>query len=265
MQRVTPIVFAVFVLAARTSGVGVTPVQQVIDMLKDMKAKGDKAAATEKLTFTAYKQWVSDHTTSIGFEITTLKSKIEKLTAAIDKMDSDVATHSSHINELDEEMSKVDSEQKSSAALREKEHADYQTNHADHAESVYALERAIQTLKARALDTPQASAFLQEMARQTPQLRPAVAAFLMDSDSAAMDSAPAVAAYKFQSGGIVEVLEKLHDKFKSELSDIEMQEANGAHAHAMKTQHLEAISARLKADHCEMTALKGKIMSESGA
>jgi hypothetical protein len=260
---------AVSCLLTTAIGLGVTPVQQVIDMLNDMKAKGTTAAAVEQKTFASYKEWVDDQTTNLGFEITTLKSNIEKHIASIDKMESDIAQHSSKIADLDGEISWTESEHKSATAQREKERAEYQANQADHTESVYALERAIQTLKAKAFDQPQASALLQQMAHDSPKLRPAVAAFLMDTDgldsSSATEGAPAVAAYEHQSGGVIDLLEKLLDKFRSELSDIERQESNRAHAYSMETQHLGATASRLKSEHDRKAALKGKTVSESGA
>jgi hypothetical protein len=238
-------------------------------MLKDMKAKGATAADVEKKTFASYKQWADDQTTNIGFEITTLKREIEKHIASIEKMESDIAGHSSSIGDLDGEISQTESEHTSANAQREKEHAEYQTNQADHAESVYALERAIQTLKAKALDQPQASALLQQMAHASPKLRPAVAAFLMDTDSLEASStaggAPAVAAYEHQSSDVINLLEKLLDKFRSELSDIERQESNRAHAHSMQTQHLGALASRLKSDREGKAVLKGKTVSQSAA
>merc|ERR1719215_768425 len=88
-------------LLTLVTGLTVTPVQQVIDMLGEMKAKGTTSASVERQTFASYKEFVDDRIANLGFEITTLKRVVEKQIASIDKMDSDVAAHGSHIADLD--------------------------------------------------------------------------------------------------------------------------------------------------------------------
>merc|ERR1719355_265562 len=59
-----------------------------------------------------------------------------------------------------------------------------------------------------------------------------------DSLRGAQSGGPAVAAYEFQSGGIIEMLEKLKKKFKAELDTVETEEANKAHAYDLEMLHL---------------------------
>merc|ERR1719356_439276 len=124
-----------------------TPVQQVLQMLGEMKSKGLIAMEAEKKTFDSYAEWVDDRITNLGFEITTTKSTIEQLIAYIDKADSDAANLGLAVSELDKEIGTTESEQKSATEQREKENAEYEKVQQDYAESVDALERAIQTLK----------------------------------------------------------------------------------------------------------------------
>merc|ERR550514_1120892 len=51
-------------------------------------------------------------------------------------------------------------------------------------------------------------------------------------------AAPEANAYEFQSGGIVDMLTKLKDKFKDELSALEEEELNSKHAYEQVTQEL---------------------------
>merc|ERR1719386_162232 len=53
-------------------------------------------------------------------------------------------------------------------------------------------------------------------------------------------SAPQANAYEFQSSGIVDMLEKLHDKFEDERTDLEKEESNARHAYEMLMQDLTA-------------------------
>merc|ERR1719450_1095079 len=46
--------------------------------------------------------------------------------------------------------------------------------------------------------------------------------------------------YEFQSGGVIEMLEKLNDKFSDELTDLEKKETNAVHAYDMLMHDLKA-------------------------
>merc|ERR1719355_130319 len=68
----------------------VTPVEQVLSMMSEMKAKGNSQMDAEKKVYAEYKEWVDDQTTELTQEMTTLKTTIEKLKAFIEKADADV-------------------------------------------------------------------------------------------------------------------------------------------------------------------------------
>merc|ERR1719454_757268 len=51
-------------------------------------------------------------------------------------------------------------------------------------------------------------------------------------------AAPEANAYEFQSGGIIDMLEKLKKKFKDELSALEEEEMNSKHAYEQMSQEL---------------------------
>merc|ERR1719194_114871 len=53
-------------------------------------------------------------------------------------------------------------------------------------------------------------------------------------------SAPQANAYEFQSGGVVDMLEKLKDKFEDERTDLEKEESNARHAYEILIQDLTA-------------------------
>merc|ERR1719324_1564881 len=51
-------------------------------------------------------------------------------------------------------------------------------------------------------------------------------------------AAPEANAYEFQSGGIIDMLKKLKDDFRSQLADCQKQEMNSKHAYDMVVQDL---------------------------
>jgi len=245
--------------------VQVTPVQQVVQMLKEMKGKGVASMAEEKKTFEAYTEWADDRKTDLGFEIKTTKMDIEKLVAFIDKADSDAATLGTEIGQLQNEIAQNEVAQKAATTQRDSEHAEYVEAQEDLAESVDALGRAIQTLKAQSFNRPQAFAQLQAMAKKSAGMRKVLAALLQEDQTAGDDGAPAVAAYEFQSSGIVDILDKLLDKFKGQLSDTESAEANEAHAYNLEVLHLGNVIQRLSTDREGKSELKGKTVSDSAS
>jgi outer membrane murein-binding lipoprotein Lpp len=72
-----------------------------------------------------------------------------------------------------------------------------------------------------------------------------------------------VAAYEFQSEGIIEVLEKLHDKFQTQLAETETEESNAAHAYDLEMLHLDNLMTQSNADREGKSANKAKLSGES--
>mmetsp|Transcript_129679 Transcript_129679/g.276665 ORF Transcript_129679/g.276665 Transcript_129679/m.276665 type:complete len:688 (+) Transcript_129679:59-2122(+) len=248
-----------------TTAVAVTPVQQIIDMLGQMRTKGAAAMEDEKKLFATYTEWVSDRSTDLGFEIKTAKAEIEELIAFADKADSKAETLGREVSELEAELGQTTAAQKAATEQRATDHDEYVKSQQDYSESVDALQRAIQVLKAQAYDRPQAQALLQRLAKGTKGMRRVLAAFLEEGEHSEQQArgAPAVAAYEFQAGGVVGILEKLLEKFKSELADVETQESNQAHAYDLEVLHLGNMAARFSADRDEKAALKGETAAES--
>merc|ERR1719433_1583477 len=239
----------------------VTPVQKVLQALQEMKTKGEASMDDEQKIFHEYTEWVDDRTTDLGFEIKTGESNIEKLTAFIEKSDNKVAELATAIGKLEDDIARLEAEKKDATVVRDKEHAEYVTVSTDYAESVDALERAIQTLTAQAYDRPQAEMMLQQMAKTTPGMTRVLAAFLQEKEK--QDGAPTVAAYDFQSGGIIDLLEGLLKKFKGELADVEEEESNEAHYYDLEKIHLTDTITKSTSDSEEKSVLKSKTAAAS--
>merc|ERR1719221_1950068 len=115
------------------------------------------------------------------------------------------------------------------------EKADYDAMHADYSESVDALQRAIAVLKKQAYNRKQAASFAQvkdltQLSLIPNDAKKVIDAFLQEYQSPADQglavSAPEAYGYEFQSRGIIEVLEKLLDKFIDERTTMEKEEMN---------------------------------------
>merc|ERR1719252_470070 len=173
------------------------------------------------------------------------------------------------IAEHEEDIAVWTGDSKAATKVRDIEKADYDATHADYSESIDALQRAIAVLKKQAYDRKQAS-FAQLSALTTLQLIPADAkrtidVFLQQDPEAASDeglavSAPEANAYEFQSSGVVEMLEKLLDKFIDERTTLEKEEMNARHAFEMLMQDLKAQIDQATADRDEKAEAKAKAL-----
>merc|ERR1719478_2006342 len=150
-------------------------------------------------------------------------------------------TLSKEIAGLDEDISVWEGDKRASTEVRELENADYLRTHKDYSESVDALERAIAVLKKQAYDRSQDALMQVKGAKFIPDsAKKVISAFLAQRSELGDDpmsvSAPEANAYEFQSQGVVDMLEKLHDKFEDERTDLEKEESNTRHAYEMLMQ-----------------------------
>jgi chromosome segregation ATPase len=251
-------------LGAAATASKVTPVQKVLQMLGEMVAKGEKAMEDEKKLMAAYDEWVSDENTRLTQNIKTADSDIEKLTAFITKTDNDIEVLGSEISELDALIQQKEGELAEATQIREAENAEYVAQQADLAESVDALQRAIDTLKSEDYDRPQAMMMLQKMAVSKPGMRPVLAAFLAESAKFQEPGAPDVAAYEFQSSGIVQLLEGLLEKFEKELGDVEAAETSKVQNYDMNKIQLTDLIAYSNKNRDEKAVTKADLTAKSG-
>jgi hypothetical protein len=239
----------------------VTPVQKVLQMMNEMKAKGDAMKAEEAKTYATYKEWFDDTTRQLGFDLKTANSDIEAYTAAATKADSDVAQLTNAIAKLNAELQETENEKAEATKIRNEQNAEYLSISTDYSESVDALQRAIQVMQSRNYNVPEAEAFLQKFAVEKPGIRRVLAAFIQETQKGS--GAPSVNAYEFQSDSIVALLEKFLKKFSSELEQVETEERNQVNNYDNEMIQLSHTIDYLKKELEEKSVLKAKRSKES--
>jgi len=253
-------VFALALLGTSALSAEVTPVEKVLELMNSMLEKGKKEKHEEEVQFAAYKQFCDDtsveKTNAIeeaNGKITVLKADIEKAVATIAKLTKEVA-------ELEEDISTWNGDIKAATTVRNQEKADYDKTHADYSESVDALERAIAVLKKQTHDRKQASLLQLKTLDLIPQsAKDTIDAFLQqDPEESLALSAPEANAYENQSGGVIEMLDKLLDKFIEERTQLEKEEMNAKHAYNMVKQDLEASIEQATQDRDEKSEFKAE-------
>jgi len=250
---------------ALVGAVEVTPVQKVIQLLEGMLEKGKKEKHDEQVQFASYKQFCDDTSVEKSRSIKEAGEQIDMLKADISKAIADAAQLGKEIAGLDEDVSVWEGDQKAATAVRKIEKSDYDTTHKDYSESVDALGRAIAVLKKQAHDRKQSASLAQVAALKDLNLIPdhakkIINAFLSTEESVDDEAAPEANAYEFQSHGVVEMLEKLNDKFIDERTTLEKEEMNSKHAFDMLMQDLSAQIAQGKTDRGEKAEAKAKTL-----
>jgi prefoldin subunit 5 len=263
------VIFACAVLgtfSASASKVDVTPVQKVVQLLEGMLEKGKQEKHGEQVQFAAYKQFCDDTTVEKARAIKEAEQTIEVLKADIQKYIADAALLTKEIAELDEDIAVWGGDIKAATKVREIEKTDYDATHTDYSESVDALQRAIAVLKKQAHDRKQASSLAQVTALKSLSLIPKEAKRVIDlfletgeaEPEGLAVSAPEANAYEFQSHGVIEMLEKLLDKFIDESTTLQKDEMNSKYAYDMLIQDLQAQIAQATQDRGQKAETKAK-------
>jgi len=266
MKGAFAVVAGLFAVAHGTAET-VTPVQKVVQLLEGMLAKGKEEKHSEQVQFAAYKQFCDDTCVEKKRAIEEAAEKIGMLKADIAKYTSDAQQLTTEIAGHDQDISVWTGDKKAATSVREIEKADYDALHKDYSESLDALQRAIAVLKKQSHNRPQA-ALAQVSALKSLQLIPAEAkrtidAFLQSSQDPAEGlevSAPEAHGYEFASHGVIEMLEKLLDKFVDEHTALEKEEMNGKHAYDMLMQDLTAQIQQATQDREEKSEAKAKAL-----
>jgi len=257
-------------LSANANKMDVTPIQKVVTLLGGMLEKGKKEKDEEQVTFAASKQFCSGTQADKKDAIKDENNKIDGLNAEIEKDAADVARLTKETAGLDKDADRWTGDIKAATAVRALELGDYQKLHKDYSESVDAITRAIAVLKKQSHDRKQAS-FVQVSNLQSLNLIPADAKKTIDlflqqgnqGEEAGVglgNTAPAANGYEAQSGGVIDMLDKLQGKFIDERTAIEKQEVSSKAACTMLLQDLNTQVTQAKKDKKENTEDKAKAL-----
>jgi len=163
-MKVTMSAFCLLLLAVVTSAKevtqaksGVTPIQKVLTLMEEMKAKGIAAKNDEETKFSAFSQWCTNTKKSKNGEIDAGNQKMEKLSAGIEKARVTINKLTDRIQELEEDVGRWKKDEKSATTVRDAERADFTATATDYSESIDAVAGAINVLKKQTQDKAQAA------------------------------------------------------------------------------------------------------------
>jgi len=268
-MKATFVLLALFAVAE-----GVTPIQKVTQMLNDMLAKGKSEKEAEATSFAEYKTFCKETAWDKSTSIKTSNAAIEQLSADIDKATSDVAEAVKAISVLDADLAAWKKDITVQTRERKEAKGVFDMVHQDYTESIDAVQRALATLKAG----PGRSSFIQlesliNLNRIPAQAKNKILAFLQDAptnallqDAEMIDQPQAkMMNYESSSGGIIQMVEELGDKFEDERGQVEEKEANEKHAYDMMMQDLNSQVAHATEERDSKVAFKAKREEDKAA
>jgi len=261
-----------FLLSQATSGsrTDVSPVEQVVKLLTELKLKITKEGVEEKKLFDAFMAWCKDGGKEKEFEITTSKSKIEDLETTISKGASDIEVSTSKIEELAAQLSTNDADLQAATGIREKAHTEFVALEKELIDTIDTLERAINILarKLRGSALMQAKVDSTDVKNLISTLSTVIDAASLslhdrtkllglvqssDEDEDAAYGAPSPEAYASHSEGIIDVLEDLKQKATTQLEQARREEVTDKHNFDLLKQSL---SDQIKVDSGELSSSK---------
>jgi uncharacterized protein YoxC len=221
----------------------VTPIQKVLTLMGELKAKGTKEKNDEEVRFSAFSTWCDNTKRTKTDEIQAGETKMEQLEAQIEKAAVLIRKLTERIQELDEDVARWNKDQKSASDVRNKEKADYTATFTDYSESIAAVGQALSVLKKQDNDRAQASLIqVSRLRLVTGRSRTILDSFLQgqlpDGKEGLDVSAPEASAYENQSGGVIDMLAKLQDQFSGEKRKLEMAELGAQQAYEQIMQQL---------------------------
>merc|ERR1719463_619558 len=98
--------FAVLLTGAAAASEAVTPIQKVLTLMEELKAKGIKEKQAEEVRFSAFSQWCENTKKTKTDEINAGNEKIESLEAKIEKARVLIEKLTDRILELEEDVSR---------------------------------------------------------------------------------------------------------------------------------------------------------------
>mmetsp|Transcript_115076 Transcript_115076/g.245846 ORF Transcript_115076/g.245846 Transcript_115076/m.245846 type:complete len:705 (+) Transcript_115076:100-2214(+) len=235
--------------AASGQSQAVTPVQKVAQMLTGMLDKAKLAKHEEQVQYAAYLQFCTDVQKEKAQSVKVADERIEILKADIQMSETEASTAAKKIETVDSDIAVWNADIKAANKIRELERADYLKAHKDYSDTMDAIAKAVQVLRALPTNAAQAAAaasLLEELKGLgnkkgvAPAAGHAITAFLSRyTEEPPVPAADGEAyAYESRSTSIYDMLEKLRDKFSDERTELEKEEMNRRHAHEMLVQDM---------------------------
>jgi len=207
----------IFCLVVASQGATVTPMQQVITLLKDLSATVEKEGAKEAAQYDKFACFCKEQADDKLNSIEKSRAKIADLKAEILELDTAIAQLNSEISKLSAKISELEEEIKAKTKNRNKGHAAYDVRAKDMNEAIDACGAAIAALKDSKSNLKGAKTDLVQVTRSLVKA-------VSKQPALAQVYAKAAPKFEYQSNDIIATLQGLLATFKSMKKDLDIQE-----------------------------------------
>ena len=225
--------------ALRADATDVTPVEKVVQMIRDLQTQVQDEGTKEATTYDKFACFCKSKTDEKSEAIETGQTAVETITANLGTLTAKRDTLDGEIQTLNDEIAGYEEQLKTASGLRADEKKSFEGNLLDVTKAVSALERAIETLKASkslvSVKTEVRKSLLLADALDIlpkPLKEHKVVMMLL---SAHQPDVP-VSDYDFHSGDIVSTLEGLLNTFRTSKVDLENDDASAQSSYDMSKQ-----------------------------
>jgi len=190
---------------------GNTGVAKVVELLTNMKGKAQADAQEEKIAFAKYESWATSTTAELEGAIEGGKTAIEGFKATKQSMKSRAQEMAGAIEENTAKLTELDAAKADKEAAKDKANKEFSKLKVEYDTNISAVGKAIEILKGQKdLAFPQLStALLQVKSQMSGRAR--------ELTTMLLQQAPGMKTYENSSGGVVEMIEGLKDRFTEEL------------------------------------------------
>lgn len=239
----------------------VTPLSKVLQLLDKLYAAGVEEKHGEEVGFTKFREWCQSTMAATSKNVGDAASDIEQFKADMAKAEADAEELAGAVEDLEASITKKTKESEEAKQLRERERKTYAATHLDLEASIDAVGRAIRILKAKSDDVPQSLAQVQNSPSIPEEAQSIISGFLETQRGAA----PEPNAYEFQSKTVVDLLQDLHGKFKSQKQTLEKEETSKRHSYELLNQQLTDDLKVANTAAREKTAAKARRLQDMSA
>eukprot|EP00933_Yihiella_yeosuensis_P042497 TRINITY_DN370_c0_g1_i1.p1 TRINITY_DN370_c0_g1~~TRINITY_DN370_c0_g1_i1.p1 ORF type:complete len:689 (+),score=261.08 TRINITY_DN370_c0_g1_i1:89-2155(+) len=246
------------------AGDAINPIQKVLSMIAELKEKVVADGAAEEKAYDEYAKFCVVTKRDTSYEIQTGEKDVEELQATIAKASSDVESSGNRAAELQDAISKTEGKLAAVTDVSKTEQADFKASIEELKSSIDMLGRATKTLK----DKLKGSALLQQPVQgKEGNFLKALhsvmdAAALPHGDKASLVALVQGPAYEAKSGGIIQVLEEMKEKARSDMDDIGQQASKALHSFKMEEQALKSQISADKQEQKDVNSLKAEASEE---
>jgi len=239
---------------AATLKTKVSPVQKVIELLDDLKAKVQGDLAKEEVLMGEYTKWCDSEANEKEDAITSAARTISELQATIEESSGSIAALTAEIEELAGKISASEADLANATSIRTSEKAAFEATEKELVETQDSLERALVMIK-RSMNFMQTKGHKKALDELASSLKTIVEASWITSEDKAkvqkllqtedsdedltLQPQATTSAYETHDGGILGTLTELKDKAEESLSKARKAEMEANHAYELLKQSIE--------------------------